>query len=127
MLSVVALAAGAQLFFCLVPELLTRLLFGAKFLAIADLLPLYGLAMLLLACTQTLALYFLAVGRRAFALAIVGACVLEIMLIAGRHTDIAYIVQDVLLANLALLLVLVLCWQRIWQKERIQGIRQGGV
>ncbi len=109
-LGALVLAALGEAAFCLAPVLITRILFGPAFLSIAGLLPLYGLAMLLLSLAQILAMYFLAIGNRLFVGIIFLACLLQIGLIAWRHTQIAQIVQGILIADAALALLLIIMW-----------------
>ncbi len=109
-LGALVLAAIGEAAFCLAPVLITRILFGPAFLSIAGLLPLYGLAMLLLSLAQILAMYFLAIGNRLFVGIIFLACLLQVGLIAWRHAQIAQIVQGILIADAALALLLIIMW-----------------
>jgi O-antigen/teichoic acid export membrane protein len=119
LLGVVALAAVVEIAFCLVPALITKVMFGQTFLPIAGQLPLYGLAMLLLAFAQVIAMYFLAVGNRIFVLVIGIACVLQIALISWHHTTIAQIVNGVLIANTALVIALLIVWMLVYRRSRL--------
>jgi O-antigen/teichoic acid export membrane protein len=110
LLGALVLTAIGEAAFCLAPVLITRILFGPAFLSIANQLPFYGLAMLLLSLAQILAMYFLAIGNRLFVGIIFVACVLQIGLIAWRHAQIAQVVQGILIADAVLALLLAMMW-----------------
>jgi O-antigen/teichoic acid export membrane protein len=86
---------------------ITAVMFGEKFAAIAGLLPLYGIAMLLLAMAQVLVTYLLAMGDRRVVLAIALSCVLEAVLIIWRHETIRQFVEAVVIADALLVTLLV--------------------
>jgi O-antigen/teichoic acid export membrane protein len=98
------LAGAIEAVFYIAPSMVTKLLFGEAFAAVASTLPLYGLAMLLLAAAQVLVAYFLAIGKRAVVLVIFLACLLEAALIVWRHATISQVAEAVLVANAGLLL-----------------------
>lgn len=119
LLGVVGLAAVVEIVFCLAPALLTTVMFGPAFLPIAGLLPLYGIAMLLLAFAQVIAMYFLAIGNRIFVMIIAGACILQIGLIFWYHNTIAQIVNSVLIANIVLVIALLMIWGMEYQRTKL--------
>src|SRR3989440_2896984 len=100
-LGVLILSAAVEIAFYFAPSFITKLLFGQAFIAVAGQLPLYGMAMLLLAIAQVLVIYFLAIGNRIFVLIILLACALQIGLIAWHHCDIAQLVMAVIVSNTA--------------------------
>ncbi len=110
MLGALILSAAVEMMFFLAPSLITKLLFGQAFTAIAELLPLYGLAMSLLSISQILSTYFLAMGNRTIILIIFLACLLLICLITWHHGSIAQLVQAVLIANVVFVLALLVTW-----------------
>lgn len=109
-LGVSILSAAAEIAFLLAPSFITQMLFGQAFSAIAELLPLYGLAMLLLSIAQVLLMYFLAIGNRITILIILLACLLQTGLIIWHHTSIAQLVQAVLITDAILVLALLTTW-----------------
>ncbi|HEX4205444.1 MAG TPA: hypothetical protein VHZ51_14880 [Ktedonobacteraceae bacterium] len=124
-LGILALGLVVEAAFCLAPSLITKLLFGQAFISIAGLLPLYGAAMLLLAFTQVLAMYFLAIGNRLFVLVVFSACVLQIALIAWHHVQIVQVVQGVLIADAALALALSLAWIVTYRRNKLRSATHG--
>jgi O-antigen/teichoic acid export membrane protein len=106
LLGAVALAGAAEAAFAVAPTLVVRLLFGHAFEGLAGTLPLYGLAMLLLAAAQVLVAYLLALGRRSVVPIVFSAFVLEAGLIVWRHETIRELARAVLVADAALLLAL---------------------
>jgi O-antigen/teichoic acid export membrane protein len=108
LISVLALAGAFAAVFYIAPGIVARLLFGHAFGAVASTLPLYGIAMLLLAAANVFVTYFLAVGKRAVVPAVWLGCVVEVGLIVWRHSTIAEIAQAVFTADAALLLALLL-------------------
>jgi O-antigen/teichoic acid export membrane protein len=107
-LGALVLAGAIEAVFYIAPSKVVKLLFGEAFAAVATTLPLYGLAMLMLAVSQVLVAYFLAIGKRAVVLVIFLACLLETVLIVWRHDTISHLAQAVLVANVSLLLTLLL-------------------
>src|SRR5579875_300079 len=105
---VLLLSAAVEVAFYLFPSLVTKLLFGQTFIAIAGLLVPYGMAMLLLAVGSVLIYYFLAVGKSSFVPIIFLSCTLEISLIVWHHAGLAQLVQAVLITNLVLVLALLI-------------------
>ena len=123
MLGVLILSAVAEMMFILASSLITKLLFGQAFMSIAGLLPLYGLAMLLLSVTQVLLTLFLAIGNRTVIPIILVACLLLICLITWHHGSIAQLVQAVLIANAVFVLALLVTWgvtQRYLDKKIVR-------
>ncbi len=120
-LGILALAFVVEAAFYFAPALITKLLFGQAFAVIAGLLPLYGVAMLLLAFAQVLAMYFLAIGNRVFVLIIFCACVLQIALITWHHAHMAQLVQGVLIANAALALALCAVWIFTYLSKKVSS------
>jgi O-antigen/teichoic acid export membrane protein len=117
-LGVLGLGFVVEAVFYLAPSLITKVLFGSAFDTIAALLPLYGVAMLLLAFAQILAMYFLAIGNRIFVLIIFCACVLQIALITWHHAQIVQLVQGVLIANAALAFALSALWISTYPRSK---------
>lgn len=109
-LGVLILSAVVEIAFYLAPSLVTKFLFGQAFAVIAGQLPLYGMAMLLLAVAQVLIMYFLAISSRVFVLIIFLACALQIGLIVWHHTSIAQLVQAVIITNVILVLALLIAF-----------------
>lgn len=124
LLGVVGLTAAVEVIFCVAPALLTRVMFGPTFLPIAGQLPVYGIAMLLLAFAQVIAMYFLAVGNRIFVVIIGVACILQISLIFWHHNTIAQIVNDVLVANIILVIALLIIWALEYQKIKLHMVKK---
>ncbi len=122
LLSVLVLSIVVEGAFCLAPAPITKLLFGQAFLSIAGLLPLYGLAMLILAFAQVLAMYFLAISNRLFVGIIFLACALQVMLIVWYHTTIAQVVEAVLISNVALTLGLLGVWFLVYRKDKARTV-----
>jgi O-antigen/teichoic acid export membrane protein len=110
MLGVLVLSAVVEIAFYFAPSLMTKLLFGQAFLAIAGQLGSYGMAMLLLAVGGVIINYFLAIGNRPFVLIIFLACALQTGLIVWRHADIAQLVQALIVTNAALVLALLIAF-----------------
>jgi O-antigen/teichoic acid export membrane protein len=106
--SAVVLAGAIEAVFYIAPSMVSRVLFGQAFAAMASTLPLYGLAMLFLAAAQVLVTYLLAIGNRIVVLTIILACLLEAALIVWRHATISQLTQAVVIANAALLVALLL-------------------
>ena len=116
MLGVLILSVTAESAFYLAPSLVTKLLFGQAFVAIAGQLALYGLAMLLLSVGMVIINYFLAIGNRSFVLLIFVACALQTGLIVWHHAAIAQVVQAVIVTNVALVLALLIAFGlRAWR------------
>lgn len=124
-LGVIGLSLVVEVVFCLEPGLLTQVLFGASFAAIAGLLPLYGVGMLLLALGQVLAMYFLAIGNRVFVVIIFCACVGQVVLISWRHAQLLEMVQNVVLVNGVLAFALLLVSLFVYCRER--GLKRNGL
>jgi O-antigen/teichoic acid export membrane protein len=104
--SALAMASIAALLvagFIVLPNL-ALLPFGGGFKAAGPYLPVFGLAMGLLSIANLLVNYLLASGNRTFALVLVAAGALEVVLISGFHSSI----WQVVLAVLAVLVVTVL-------------------
>jgi len=108
LLVAVALAGATAALFAIAPSPVARLLFGRAFEGLADSLPLYGLAMLLLAAAQVLIAYLLALGKRSVAPIVFAAFVVEAGLIVLRHDTIRELARAVLVADAALLFALLL-------------------
>jgi O-antigen/teichoic acid export membrane protein len=120
-LGALALTAIAEVAFCLEPVLITRVLFGVAFVSVAGLLPLYGLAMLLLSLAQVVAMYFLAIGNRLFVGIILLACLLQIGLIAWRHSEIGQVVQGIVLSDAALVVLLLVLWLVVFRRSLVRA------
>ncbi len=120
LLGVLALSVVVEGAFFLAPSLLTRLLFGQTFMPIAGLLPLYGLAMLILAFAQVLAMYFLAISNRLFVGVIFLACALQVLLIVWYHATIFQVVKAVLISNVALTFGLLGVWLLVYRKDKVR-------
>jgi O-antigen/teichoic acid export membrane protein len=112
-----ALAGAIEAVFLIAPSTVAKLLFGEAFVPLAGTLPLYGLAMLLLAAAQVLVTYLLAITKRMAVLTIFLACLLEAALIVWRHATISQLAQAVVIADAALLVGLVLIAVRSSSKE----------
>ena len=103
---IAALAACALLIFATVPELLLRTAFGADYESGSEILLLLGGAYALLAVAYIAAQFLLALGRRAFALALLAVAIAEplLLLTAGDVMEFARIVLLVEAAAALLLL-----------------------
>lgn len=113
--SALAMASIAALLvagFIVLPNL-ALLPFGSGFKAAAPYLPVFGLAMGLLSIANLLVNYLLALGNRTFALVLVAAGALEVVLISSFHRSI----WQVVLAVLAVLAVTVLGLVVIFLRE----------
>jgi O-antigen/teichoic acid export membrane protein len=116
MLGVLVLSVAVETVFYFAPSLMTKLMFGQAFVAIAGQLAPYGMAMLLLAVSWVIINYFLAIGNRPFVLIVILACALETGLIVWHHAAIAQVVQAVIVTNAALLLALLIAFGlRAWR------------
>ena len=109
--------------FYFAPSLVTKLLFGQAFVAIAGQLALYGMAMLLLSVGIVIINYFLAIGNRPFVLIIFLACALQTGLISWRHATIAQVVQAVIAADVALVLALLIAFGLSARKTSLLSLR----
>jgi O-antigen/teichoic acid export membrane protein len=116
MLGVLILSAAVEIVFYFVPSLMTKILFGQAFVAVAGQLAPYGMAMLLLAVSWVIISYFLALGNRSVVLIIFLACALLTGLIIWHHAAIAQFVQAMIVTNAALLLALLIAFGlRAWR------------
>ena len=109
-LGVLLLATLVEIAFFIAPSFIVSHLFGSAFLAINGQLALYGIAMLLLAVGGVIVNYFLAIGNRPFVLIIFLACILQSVLIAWHHADIAQFVQATIVTCAAFTLALLLAF-----------------
>jgi O-antigen/teichoic acid export membrane protein len=100
-----ALAACALLIFATVPELLLRTAFGAEYESGAEILLLLGGAYSLLAVAYIAAQFLLALGRRAFALALLAVAIAEPLLLLTAD-DVMEFARIVLLVEAAAALLL---------------------
>jgi O-antigen/teichoic acid export membrane protein len=103
-LAMLALSGMVEIMFIAAPVPITRLVMGAKVVAIAGQLPWYGLAMLTFAPAQALITYFLAVNNRLFGPGMLACGTLQGILIVLRHQTIGQLVEAVILAHAVLLL-----------------------
>jgi O-antigen/teichoic acid export membrane protein len=110
LVAALALGGSIEAVFYIAPSVVAKLLFGQAFVALASTLPLYGMAMLLLAMAQVLATYFLAIGNRVFILMIFLACLLEVALIAWHHATVSEVALAVVFADAGLLLALLIAF-----------------
>jgi O-antigen/teichoic acid export membrane protein len=130
MLGVLVLSITVESAFYFAPSLVTKLLFGQAFVAIAGQLALYGMAMLLLSVGMVIINYFLAIGNRSFVLIIFLACALQTGLIVWHHAAIAQVVQAVIITNAALVLALLIAFglstrkTSAGTKEALEEIRE---
>ena len=85
---------------------LVLLPYGSSFAPLRPYLGAFALALTLLALSNLLVNYFLSLDSRRFILPLLGACVLETLLIAAFHDGPGRILQMLVLANFALLTAL---------------------
>jgi O-antigen/teichoic acid export membrane protein len=105
-LSVLAPCLVLEAAYCVAPALIMRVLFGSAFVAVADQLAWYGLAMLLLSLAQVLVYYFLATDERLFVLTLLISGGLQGVLMVIRHHSVGQIVQASVIANGVLVLAM---------------------
>jgi O-antigen/teichoic acid export membrane protein len=103
-LAMLALSGMVEIMFIVAPVPITRLVMGAKVVAIAGQVPWYGLAMLMFAPAQALITYFLAVNNRLFGPGMLACGTLQGILIILRHQTIGQFVEAVILAHAVLLM-----------------------
>ena len=102
-----AIAGSVVLVYGLFPQFITQLLFGDKYPLAAPNLFLYGLAMALLAFCLLLMNYFLSLNQTKVAYPLLGAMLLQIVLIVFFHSSIAQVVTIMLISGIsAVILVL---------------------
>jgi O-antigen/teichoic acid export membrane protein len=122
-----ALAGAVEAVFCIAPSMVAKLLFGQSFAALAETLPLYGLAMLFLAGAQVLVTYLLATANLIAVLSIFLACLLEAALIVWHHATIAQLAQAVVIADAALFIALLLvAWWSSFKDYAVAAARPLG-
>ncbi|HBA36480.1 TPA: hypothetical protein DCZ15_01245 [Candidatus Falkowbacteria bacterium] len=90
------LAIPAAAFIALFPKLVIKIIVGAKYLSIADYLPLFSLVILLLTLITVLSQYFLALAKRRGLIVLTVAAVGEVMLLALFHSDIWSVIYSLL-------------------------------
>ena len=90
------------------PELVLRIVVGAKYLSMAPYLPAFGLVMLALSLVSVLSSYFLALARRRSLLILTGAVILEIILLGAFHGSLMQVITS-LGASFAAAAVALLC------------------
>jgi O-antigen/teichoic acid export membrane protein len=119
LLMVVGLSGVGLLSFFVGAPLILHILVGTNFLAATSLLPWYGLAMALLAVTNVVASYSIALHRFAFSLPLISIALVEIVSISVYHPSLYSIVMVLAVGN-ALALVatsLALVWQDRYSKK----------
>ncbi len=92
--------------YSIAPAALLRTLFGPPFVAVADQLPAYGLAMVLLGLSQVFIYYFLSIDGRLFMLVLLLCGGLQGLLFAIRHGSVAQLVQASVIANALMVMAL---------------------
>jgi hypothetical protein len=81
------------------PAAMMRTLFGTQFVAVADDLAPYGLAMVLLGLSQVFIYYFLSIDGRLFMVILLACGGLQGLLFVVRHNSVAQLVQASVVAN----------------------------
>ncbi len=99
LLMVFVLSAGGLIGFALFARLILQLLVGADFLAAAAFLPWYALAMALLATTNVLASYSIALHRFAFSGPLISIALAEITAIFVYHPSLQAVVTILVAGN----------------------------
>ena len=102
-----ALGACALVVFAAVPALVVRILFGPSFVDATAYIFLVGVIGLGISLSNLLVQFFMAAHDRVFMPMLGCGCVLQVVLIVGRHATVGDIVWDVLIAVLFLLAALV--------------------
>ncbi len=102
-LGLITLVSGAIVIaYAAAPDLIIRLLFGAKYLAVAPYLGVFGAAMLLLALSSALSNYYLAIERTGFIVILIVIAILQAVLIWFFHGSLSQIV-NIMVAIMTLL------------------------
>ncbi|HXK34995.1 MAG TPA: oligosaccharide flippase family protein [Candidatus Paceibacterota bacterium] len=90
------------LFFSFFPQLTVKIFFGAKYLAIAPFLPLFGASMGMIAMAIALVHFFVATNRKIFAGFFLAAIIFQIIFIALAHQNIEAFVKALFWSSLFL-------------------------
>ena len=100
---------------------LVLLPFGSEFAPVRDYLWPFALALGLLSIANLLTNYFLSIGSARFAVPLIGACVLETVLIAVFHQNVGQILTMVVVTMTALVLALgaVYAFERLRPRVRV--------
>ena len=107
----VLIAGGVLLVYAVVPHVVTGLLFSGRYSAVAAHLPMYGLAMALLAVSYLIMAYLLSVGDTKVAYVLLSSMALQCILTALFHRSIEQMVMvRVICSGVCLLSMLPLCF-----------------
>lgn len=90
--------------YAIAPRFIINLLFGAKYIAVAPYLGLFGLAMLLLSLSSALTNYYLAIDKIRCVAILVVMAVLQVILLWAFHSSLSQIV-NVMVGTMTLLFV----------------------
>lgn len=99
---ITAISGTIVVCYAIAPKLLIGVLFGAKYLPVAPYLTTFGIAMLLLALSTALANYYLAINKTSCVPILVGAAVIQALLLWFYHGSLSQIVI-VMIASMAAL------------------------
>lgn len=94
------IAGGVVLVYSLFPQLVTKFLFNGKYPLIAPYLFIYGLAMALFALSFLVMNYFLSLNQTKVAYPLLGAMLIQFILIALFHSSIAQLVSIMLICGI---------------------------
>ncbi len=100
LLVITLISAAVLVIFALVPELVVSLLFGARYLPVAPLLPYFGIGMYLFAVATNLANYFIALHHQRFVYAFALGVAVEILLLLTFHDSLAEITGVIVASGL---------------------------
>ena len=101
-----AVSLPVVLIFALAPEHVVNLLMGRQYASTASILPMLGLAILIISIINLIAMYYLALRRAMIAVvAVLGAIITDALLLT-RHGSLQAVVTSLTLGSLAMLVIL---------------------
>ncbi len=109
MLMVIALSSAGLLVFIFGAGIILRLLVGGNFTQAVPLLPWYGLAMALLAITNVIASYSIALHRFAFSIPLVFIALAEMAVLFVYHPSLQSVITILILGNAFALVAVSIC------------------
>jgi len=94
------LAVPSALFLTLFPEFVIKVIVGAKYLQLAEYLPVFSWVMLLFTMVLVVSQYFLALSQKTGLIALSFGAVLELVLLSLFHANFWFIIMDLLVVYL---------------------------
>ncbi len=107
------ITGGIVLIYALVPEFVTTVLFRDKYLLVAPHLFTYGLAMALFACCFLLVIFLLSVNQLKVAYPLLGAVIIQIVLLNLFHGSIGQLVNVMLVCGIISVAILLPFYWRV--------------